>query len=63
MDAKMTLLLFPTMCKTSCLMFWSSGGIFSSAQTFNMTPPSDSDLFEKYEPGIKISVVPVKRGE
>lgn len=56
-------LLFPTMCKTSCLMFWSSEGIFSSAQTFNTTPRSDSDLFEKYEPGIKISVVPVKRGE
>lgn len=44
-------------------MFWSSEGIFSSAQTFNTTPRSDSDLFEKYEPGIKISVVPVKRGE
>lgn len=43
-------------------MFHSdSASIFSSTQTFSASPRSDSELFDKYEPGIKISLVRARR--
>lgn len=53
----------PSVKLHSNLMFRSSEGIFSSAQTFIATPPSDSDLFDKYEHRTKISLVPAKGSE